>query len=71
MEAEEIPNVLANILQEAVPADPSLVNIWRGLGSTTLEAEQGRLRERFLDLAGKVISINELVGRENELTLFS
>lgn len=71
MEAEETPSILVEALQDMPPVPESLVNIWRGLGSATIEAEEGRLRERFLDLASRLVAINQLKGKENELTLFT
>lgn len=62
MEAEEVPNVLSDLMLEVQPAPDSLAHIYRGLGAATLEAEEGRLRERFLDIAGRLATISEVRG---------
>lgn len=62
MELQPNPDLLTELLQDVVPADDSLVRIWSQIGNTeTLMMEEERLRERFLELAGKVISISQVM----------
>lgn len=60
MEAKEKPNILLDMLDEVPPASDSLVGIYAGLDIAVIEAEEGRLRERFLDVAGRLIAISEM-----------
>ena len=62
MEAEGTPNIFTELLTDVQPAPESLERIYRGLGAATMEAEEARIRERFLDLAGKLVTINQIRG---------
>jgi len=64
MDAEDTPNVLSDLVTQVQPADATLERIWRGLPDDAVKAEQARLRERFLDIAGRLVTINQVEGEQ-------
>lgn len=64
MDTEEKPNVLVDLYQEVQPSPEHLERIFRSLGAETLAAEEARLRERFLDIASRLVTINQIRGTE-------
>jgi len=61
MEAEELPSVLSDLLVDPIPVDEKLAHIYRGIADATIELEYGRLQERFLDMASKLITITQIM----------
>jgi len=45
---------------EFPPIADHLAEIWQGLPDATLEEEQGRLTERFLDIGSKLLAITQM-----------
>ena len=69
MEQEGTPNILLDTLQDVEPVHELLLHTWRSLPGETLEAEQGRLRERLLDIGGRLVAITEIMEESNEHTV--
>jgi hypothetical protein len=51
---------LREVLSGVTPVDEHLVGIWRSIPDETLAEEQARLRERFLDIGSRLLSISEV-----------
>lgn len=51
------------------PIDGHLENIYKSLPDVTLGEEQGRLRERFLELGSKILAIDKIMGERSEHTI--
>ena len=69
MEPEGTPNILLDTLQDVEPVHELLLHTWRCLPDETLEAEQGRLRERLLDIGGRLVAITGVMEENNEHTI--
>ncbi len=66
MTTEGTPNILLEVLQDVEPAPDTLATIWSKIGSDKLEFEELRIRDTFLEVAGKLITISAINAQRRE-----
>jgi len=56
--------VLSDLIAEVEPVHERLFETLEKIPDATLEAEQARLRERFLDIGSRIIAIDQIRSAE-------